>query len=77
MVPGARTFIVTVDGKDSDLQRDSLRAAAGRRGMSIVLPDAAAVANTKLDRTPLMTSSIEALAPPVTAGGAVWCWSGS
>jgi hypothetical protein len=70
MVPGARTFIVTVDGKESDLQRDSLRAAAGKRGMSIVLPEAAAVANTKLDRTPLMTSSIEALAPLVATGGA-------
>jgi hypothetical protein len=42
MEQGARKFVVTSDAKQSDLQRDSLLAAATKRGMSLVLPDAKA-----------------------------------
>jgi len=70
MVPGARTFIVTADGKESDLQRDSLRAAAAKRGMSIVLPDAAALAKANVDQGAVMTLPLETLAPLVTTQGA-------
>ncbi|MBR0691705.1 DUF2066 domain-containing protein [Bradyrhizobium lablabi] len=60
MEQGTRKFIVTSDGTQSDLQRDSLRAAAARRGMNIVLPTAPALASaningTDLSRTPSST----------------------
>jgi uncharacterized protein len=70
MVPGARTFIVTADGKQSELQRDSLRIAASRRGMSIVLPAEASVAKANVGDAALMTASVEALAPLTAAQGA-------
>jgi len=44
MQPGARRYVVAGDSKQTDLQRDSLLAAAAKRGMPVVLPDAAAVA---------------------------------
>ncbi|CCD86425.1 conserved protein of unknown function [Bradyrhizobium sp. ORS 285] len=40
MSSGSRTFLVTSDDKQSDLQRDALRAAASKRGLDVVLPDA-------------------------------------
>jgi len=70
MVPGARSFVVTADGKQSDLQRDSARIAASRRGMSIVLPDEASVAKVNVSDAALMTASVETLAPLVSAQGA-------
>jgi uncharacterized protein len=42
MEQGTRKYIVTSDAKQTDLQRDSLLAAAAKRGMSLVLPDAKA-----------------------------------
>jgi hypothetical protein len=44
MQPGARRYVVAGDSKQTDLQRDSLLAAAAERGMPVVLPDAAALA---------------------------------
>ena len=41
---GAKSFVVASDTKQTDLQRQSLLAAAERRGMSVVIPDAAALA---------------------------------
>jgi hypothetical protein len=60
MEQGERKFIVTLDGMQSDLQRDALLAAAARRGMNIVLPTAAALAKaningTELSKTPSST----------------------
>jgi Uncharacterized protein conserved in bacteria len=49
MKQGPKNFIVTADGTRSDLQRDALLAAADRRGMGIVLPDAQALAELNLD----------------------------
>jgi uncharacterized protein len=49
MKQGAKDFIVTTDQPQSDLQRDALLAAADRRGMSIVLPSAAALAKSKFN----------------------------
>src|SRR5205823_13051076 len=57
MEQGPKKYIVTADGTTSDLQRDSLRAAADRRGMSIVLPSAAA-----LSRSEEHTSELQSLA---------------
>ena len=67
---GARSTIVTSDGRQSDLQRDSLRAAADRRGMSIVLPDEASLARTNITGAALATMPSSALAPVVAAEGA-------
>ena len=60
MEQGERKFIVTSDGKQSDLQRDALLAAAARRGMTVVLPTAAAlekanINGTELSKTPSST----------------------
>ncbi|MBR1267774.1 DUF2066 domain-containing protein [Bradyrhizobium sp. AUGA SZCCT0222] len=44
MQPGARRYVVAGDSKETDLQRAALLAAAAKRGMPIVLPDAAALA---------------------------------
>src|ERR1044072_919884 len=46
MEQGARNYIVTTDGAQSDLPRDALLAAADKRGMEIVLPSAVAVAKS-------------------------------
>src|ERR1700757_1421163 len=42
MEQGTRQYIVTSDGKQSDLQRYSLLGAALKRGMAVALPGAAA-----------------------------------
>jgi hypothetical protein len=70
MVPGARSFIVTADNKQSELQRDSLRIAASKRGMRIVLPDEASVTKANIGDAALMTAPEETLAPLVAAQGA-------
>ena len=44
MRPGARRYVVAGDAKQTELQRDALLAAAAKRGMPVVLPDAAALA---------------------------------
>ena len=72
MEQGPKKYIVTADGATSDLQRDSLRAAADRRGMGIVLPSAAALSKSGFNGVEPMTAPSSALAP-VTAelGGEV------
>ncbi|MGH6712132.1 MAG: DUF2066 domain-containing protein [Bradyrhizobium sp.] len=62
MKQGPKNFIVTSDGTQSDLQRDALLAAAGRRGMDIVLPSAAAVEKSNLNGAELKTASSSTLA---------------
>jgi hypothetical protein len=54
MEQGARQFIVTSDARQSDLQRDSLSAAAAKRGMAVVLPEAAALAKANISVAELM-----------------------
>jgi hypothetical protein len=70
MEQGARTTIVSSDASATDLQRDALRAAADKRGMSIVLPDDATLARSGLTGPGLATMSSAALAPVVAAQGA-------
>ena len=62
MEQGARQYIVTSDMRQSNLQRDSLLAAAGKRGMSIVLPTAAELSRSTITAPALPTLSTEALA---------------
>jgi hypothetical protein len=72
MEQGPKKYVVTADGASSDLQRDSLLAAADRRGMSVVLPGTQAVAKSGFNGVDLKPVSASALAP-VTAelGGEV------
>lgn len=51
--PGARRLVVSADSKDTDLQRAALIAAAAKRGMPIVLPDAADLAAIGAGEQPL------------------------
>src|SRR5712692_6433658 len=44
MEQGPRKYIVTADAEQSAIQRESLLAAAARRGMTVVLPSTAALA---------------------------------
>jgi uncharacterized protein len=66
---GARNYVVTTDGSQSDLQRDALLAAADKRGMEIVLPDAAALAKSNITGAELKTPSFPALTPLATELG--------
>lgn len=54
MLHGPKDFIVTSDGTQSDLQRDALAAAAGKRGMRVVLPDTAALTNANVTAAGLL-----------------------
>jgi uncharacterized protein len=72
MEQGARNYIVTADGPQSDLQRDALLAAADRRGMDIVLPSAAALTKSNINGAELKTTPFPELAPVAAeAGGEV------
>ena len=63
MEQGARQYIVTSDTRQSDLQRDSLLAAADKRGMPIVLPTTAQLSKAAISAPVLPTLSAAALAP--------------
>ncbi|WP_247783663.1 DUF2066 domain-containing protein [Bradyrhizobium sp. 170] len=72
MEQGPRNYLVTTDGPQSDLQRESLLAAADKRGMSIVLPGTAALAKSNITGADLRTAPFPALAPVAAeAGGEV------
>jgi uncharacterized protein len=62
MKQGPKSYIVTSDGTQSDLQRDALLAAADRRGMDIVLPSAAALTKSNLNGAELKTAPSSTLA---------------
>jgi hypothetical protein len=63
MEQGAKNYIVTTDGPQSDLQRGALLAAADKRGVDIVLPGTAALAKSNITGTELRAPSFPALAP--------------
>jgi uncharacterized protein len=62
MEQGSRQYIATSDAKQSDLQRHSLLAAALKRGMVIVLPDAEALAKANINAAELLTTPSSTLA---------------
>ncbi|MDB5605517.1 MAG: hypothetical protein JWP25_2417 [Bradyrhizobium sp.] len=70
MEQGARRYIVTSDAKQSDLQRESLLAAAAKRGMTIVLPDTATLTTANIDGADLMTTPPATLASRAAEQGA-------
>ena len=69
MEQGPKSYLVTSDGTRSDLQRDSLLAAADRRGMDIVLPTTAALAKSNITGAELRRAPFAALAPVAAAQG--------
>jgi hypothetical protein len=70
MEQGTRKYIVTIDGTQSDLQRDALLAAADKRGMMIVVPGAAALVKSNITGETLGTTPLSALAPVAAEQGA-------
>ena len=62
MEQGAKNYIVTTDGPQSDLQRDALLAAADKRGMDIVLPEHGGAGKIEHHRGELRAPSFPALA---------------
>jgi uncharacterized protein len=63
MEQGAKNYVVTTDGSQSDLQRDALLVAADKRGMEIVLPSAATLTKSNVTSAELKTPSFPALTP--------------
>jgi uncharacterized protein len=70
MEQGPRKYIVTADARQSDLQRESLFGAADKRGMSIVLPDVAALAKAGIDVAELAAAPASTLASRTAGQGA-------
>jgi hypothetical protein len=69
MEQGASQYIVTSDAKQSDLQRESLLAAALKRGMAVALPSVAALQKSGITPAELMAAPVSILAPAVSGGG--------
>jgi hypothetical protein len=59
--PGVRRLVVSADARDTELQRAALIAAAAKRGMPIVLPDAADLAGLGSPGQPLAAITPAAL----------------
>lgn len=64
-----RDFIITTDERQSELQRDALRAAAVRRGMSVVLPAAADITKASINAAELTHLPASKLASVATGLG--------
>ena len=69
MEQGARQYIVTSDARQSDLQRDSLFAAAEKWGMSIVLPTTAGLDKSGISAARFSTLRSSTLASAVADQG--------
>jgi hypothetical protein len=69
MEQGPKNYIITADGAQSELQRDSLLATADRRGMDIVVPSAAALTKSGLNGPELKTVRSSTLAPVAAEQG--------
>ena len=62
MQQGLKKYMVTVDADQTELQRESLLEAAGKRGMTIVLPSVAALAKLSINGVELRTMTSSTLA---------------
>ena len=62
MQQGLKKYMVTADEDQSELQRESLLAAASKRGMAIVLPSVAALAKLSINGAELRTMTSSTLA---------------
>jgi hypothetical protein len=62
MQQGLKKHMVTADADQTELQRESLLDAAGKRGMTIVLPSVAALAKLRINDVELGTMTSSTLA---------------
>jgi uncharacterized protein len=62
MQQGLKKYMVTADADQTELQRGSLLEAAGKRGMTIVLPSVAALAKLSINDVQLRTMTSSTLA---------------
>ena len=69
MQPGSRRYVVAGDSKETDLPRAALFAAAAKRGMSIILPDAATLARIGADDVALGRIPLARLAEAAVGQG--------
>ena len=67
--PGARRVVVAGDAKDTELQRAALLAAAAKRGMPVVLPDAADLSGLGANEQALAAIAPAKLSETATARG--------
>lgn len=70
MDPGAKRFLVASDSIQTELHKQALRAAAAKRGISVMIPDTAALAGVTVDDVEFSTPSYPKLAAVTAAGGA-------
>jgi hypothetical protein len=70
MEQGPKNYIIAADEAQSELQRDSLLAAADRRGMDIVVPSVAALTKLGLSNSELAAVPPSTLAPVAAEQGA-------
>src|SRR6266404_1416201 len=61
MQQGPKKYMVTADADQAALQRESLLAAAARRGMTVVLPSAAALAESRINGAEFGTTTSSTL----------------
>ncbi|UFZ05384.1 DUF2066 domain-containing protein [Bradyrhizobium ontarionense] len=64
---GSRSFLVVSDDRQSDLQRDALRAAAVKRGLDVLLPSASQIANVDLGSAELPPATVAVSLPGAEA----------
>jgi uncharacterized protein len=69
MEQGSREFVITADAEQSALLRDSLQAAAVKRGMPVLLPGAAALAKAGIKGAELGAMPSSAFSPVVAELG--------
>jgi hypothetical protein len=69
MEQGSREFVITADAEQSALLRESLQAAAVKRGMPVLLPGAAALAKAGIKGAELGTMPSSAFSPVVAELG--------
>ena len=69
MQQGLKKYMVTDDADQTELQRESLLEAAGKRGMTIVLPSVAALAKLSINGVELRTMTSSTLASVVAQQG--------
>jgi hypothetical protein len=69
MQQGLKRYMVTADADQAAIQRESLLAAAARRGMTIVLPSAAALAESSITGAEFGTTTFSKFGPAAARQG--------
>ncbi|CCD98059.1 DUF2066 domain-containing protein [Bradyrhizobium sp. STM 3809] len=72
MTFGSRSFVVVSDDRQSDLQRDALLAAAGKRGLDLVLPTTAQAAGVDAAAKGSPAKLMLPSAGPIVLGHLTW-----